>query len=388
MRDRLVVVIQHPEEDDRVIDAEHIAEELEWIDKSDRDDESEHSLRGLLDLVNWAEKQDEDTEHILIDLPSSRSNPLRDEASDLNTGGLRERYQRGERLAFELLTNVQPVDKNTPIQTTCHLYLQRTEEIEQGHDYFVRGNLRIPKIDFLRSQKARSLLLVDGDSPLGHLLRDAEGPAHTEWDPNAARVKEKWARGAKARVDDIRRAPLRLVQALVERPVERQLDALADLFPADIVSPRAATERNNPDSTSRDRAPRISTARPSSVRLRKADGGFQLTHNPDFPLAVAGTNWRVRFAYAIARGSKNRAFSQFDQGVKDECPDFSLKDGLDVEITGCQAQTVSANSMDVNMEAEEFHLSVSGFDANRDVLVEVDLIEESVLATTDEEESI
>ena len=376
LRNRLEVIIQHPAKEDRIIDAEHIIEELEWIDRSERDDESEESLRGLLELVEWAEQQDPDSGYISIDLPSSRWNPLRDEGLALNVEALRELYQRGERLAFELVTYVQPADSFTPEQTSCYLYLQRTEELEQGHDYFVRGNLRIPKVDYLRSQKARSLLLVDGDSPLGHLLRDAEGPAHTEWDPNAARVKENWARGAKSRVDDVRRAPLRLVQALVERPVERELDALADLFPADIVSHSNAAERDNSGSMSRGPEPQAPTTQPSPVRLTKASGGFQVSHNPAFPLTIAGTTWRVRFAYTTARGSKKRAFSQFDRGVKENCPDFSLRDGLNVLLSGCQAQSITDNTLAVDVEADEFQVDVSGFDPNRDLLVEVDLIEE------------
>ena len=374
MLGKLTVTIEHPEEEVRVIDAEHIEDELEWIDESDRDDESEESLRGMLHLARWGYKQDESDGHIRIDIPTNRYNPLRDEQADLDVEALRERYQRGERLAFELLTEARPIGQDTATKVRCRVYLQRSEELEHGHDYFVRGNLRIPKIDHLRSQKARSLLLVDGESTLGHLLRDAEGPAHTEWDPRAERVKENWAIGAGARIDEVRRAPVRLVQALAERPVERQLDALSDLFPSNISAPRAAASRKDSVITSNGPTPLPPRQLPSPVQLRQAAGGFLLLGNPNFPLAAAGTTWRVRFAYALARGSKKRAFSHFAQGVKDGCPDFSVRDGLNVNIHGCQARTTADNALEVSIEEEGFNLSVLGFDANRDVLVEVDLI--------------
>ena len=370
MRGKLEVVIQHPEEEDRVINADQIADELEWIDESDRDDESEHSLRGLLELAKWGDQQDDDDGHIQIDLPSRTSNPLRDEKSALDIGDLRDRYQRGEQLAFKLWTEIKQQHDYAATEVACRVYLQRAEDLDHGHDYFVRGNLRVQKIDHLRSQQARSLLLVDGESLLGHLLRDAEGPAHTEWDPRAAKVKERWALGAGARIDDVRRAPLRLIQALVERPAERQLDALADLFPADGAAPpsrSAAQDRSGGGQTTDDHPP--PPTNPSPVRLSQIMGGFRVQARTGAD--VVGSTWRVRFAYELARGGKSVAFRQFERGVKDDCPDFSLYDAIKIERRGCYSDVAAHNEFTFEVRNHDFRLSVTGFD-ERDVLVELE----------------
>jgi len=382
MLGRLEVTIEHPEEEIRIIDAEHIEEELEWIGHSDRDEESEESMRGLLALARWAIDVADD-QRVSIVLPRSKELEPSTGSTEFDLEQLRQRFQRGERLAFELRCSVQERSDPVPSESRFHVFLERAEELPQGHDYFVRGNLSIPEMDHLLGHKARALLLVEGNSKLGHLLRDSEGPAHIRWDPQAARVKENWMQGARQRVYDIRRAPLRIVQALVERPVERQLDALADLFPADIASPRAAAGRSTPNSTSNGGSPTLPGTLPSPVRLIRTPGGFRLLPNDKYPVSVVDSNWRVRFAYALARGSKNRAFAQFEQGVKDDCPDFSVRDGLEVDIHGCQAQTTADNSLEISIDEDVFSVSVTGFDANRDVLVEVDQVQESSLAIND-----
>ena len=372
----LEVVIQHPVEEDRVINARLIADELEWIDESDRDDESEQSLRGLLKLTKWAYEQGEQSDHIVLPLPSASNNPLRNEDSDLDIAQLRERYHRGERLAFLLQTEVQRTEDSDPSKAACCVYLERADELDRGHDYFVRGNLRIPNIDHLRNQKARSLLLVEGQSPLGHLLRDAEGPAHVDWDKSRARVREHWARGAPARIDDVRRAPLRLVQALVERPAERQRDALADLFPSDVAVASARAQSTGGSGGGKSPIPPTikPLSEPQPVHLQQVSGGFKLLPIPSFPLKVVGTTWKVKFAYELARGSKNKAFSLFEKGVSDGCPDFSVHDGIDYQVSGCvvHINDDDHNKLKVRIESEKFSLSVTGFDPNRDVLVEVD----------------
>ena len=72
-------------------------------------------------------------------------------------------------------------------------------------------------MDHITGYKARVLVVVDGDSELAHLLRDSEGPAHVSWDPHEQRLKDHWI-GGSARVQEVRRAAVLLLQRLVERP--------------------------------------------------------------------------------------------------------------------------------------------------------------------------
>ncbi len=367
----LEIEIESPDEERRVINNKTIEWEVQRIAPSENDEVSPESMLRLLQLVRWAIQQRRGEDHISLRIPTANSNPLTDPKGAIYLDQLRERYNNNEPLAFELSLDVRRAGADHRTSVACYVYLQRDDSLERGHDYFVRGHLNIPDMDHMGGLRARALLLVPGDTELGHLLRDAENPAHTNWRPRD-RAGQNWY-AAGPRILEVRRAPQRLVGALVERPAERQMDALADLFPSDVGANSGSSSGNSTGGGGRTNGP-VNPPPPETapVRLQGASGGFTLVANQQFPVKSVDTTWRVRFAYELARGSKNKAFSLFEKGVKDGCPDFSVRDGIGCQTSGCAIDVVADNELKVRIESEQFQLSVSGFDPNRDVLVEVD----------------
>ena len=369
---RLEVAIEHPDESPRLIDRHSLRAEMGRLPESEDAESNPSSMLRLLDLAEWAYQQSMDTGHIQIPTPTRGYNALTETGSGIDIDDLRRRYADGERLAFELSLDVQRAGAIRSSSVGCCVYLQRDDDLTRGQDYYVRGYLNIQGMDLITNLKARSLLLVDGDSELGHLLRDAENPAHTDWKARD-KAKQNWESVGRV-IEQVRLAPRRLLQALSERPAGRQLDALADLFPARLPAGSGSTPRragSNGAGTDPPGGPPIS--RPSPLKLQQTAGGFSLVPNNPFPLSVVGTTWTVKFAYELARGSKKRAFSLFAQGVKDGVPDFSLRRGLKREQEGCDSIIEADNELRVSIFDDHFKLSVRGFDLNRDVLVEVDL---------------
>ncbi len=362
VRGHLEVEIVKPGERPREIDSETIEVELGHIAPPRRDDNSLPALRGAIQLARWADRL-RDEEHIELPAPH-RSDAL----DDLDLPSLRESYDQSERLAFRLTLNARRRDPDTTTPVSFRLYLERDDDLPRGHDYFVRGHLRIPGMDHIGSHKARALVLVDGDSELGHLLRDAEGPAHATWDPQAQRLKDRWI-GGYDRVQRVRRAALLILQRLVERPEERQFDALADLFPSDLDAARGRSRRQRSGTEKPDPpgpGPIVPKA-PPPVRLSDIEGGFSFRASPG--AAANGSIWDLRFAYDVVRGGKGRAFRQFEQGANQGAPDFSLQNGLAVESDGCQLEVTGDNAMRVEVRSDDFRLTVTGLD-ERDVVVE------------------
>lgn len=361
VRGDLEVEIVKPGERRREINDETIEGELSHIAPPRRDDNSLPALRGAIRLARWAERLKDD-EH--IELPAPRSGSALD-ALDLST--LRDSYDQSERLAFRLTLNARRRDPDTTSPVTFRLYLERDDNLPRGHDYFVRGHLRIPGMDHIRNHTARALVLVEGESELGHLLRDAEGPAHATWDPQAQRLKDRWI-GGYDRVQRVRRAALLILQRLVERPQERQYDALADLFPSNLDAERGrGRRRTGPENPDPPRPPPPVPPRRSLVALADIAGGFSFRAIAG--AETAGLNWELRFAYDVVRGGKGRAFRQFEQGLKQGAPDFSIQHGLDIEQEGCEYEVLSDNALRVAAVRNDFRLTVTGFD-ERDVLVE------------------
>ena len=364
VRGDLQVEIVHPEDGNRTIDATGIEEEVGRIAKG-RDDESPDSLRGAIELARWAIAREE-REHTAL--------PARNLAGALagrdDFDAIRERYERGERLAFRLTMNAHARKDNSPLNTSFHLYLERDDELDRGHDYFMRGPLRIPNMDHIARQKARALVLVDGDSQLGHMLRDAEGPAHEAWNTNEQRLKDKWV-GSYQRVQDVRHAAERLLLRLTERPPERLTHALAKWFPA--TTPRDDTGGGESADGGRTPRPKVPRLPRSPLEIVSASGGFAV-RAPKGATGLAGTEWTVTCAYdSTGRGGP---FRQFARGLAAGTPDFVLKDG-DIEKDGCDYSITAENEIALHVNADGFRIAVSGFDSRRDVIVDVQRVPEA-----------
>ena len=361
VRGHLEVEIVKPGERRRTISAETIEDELRDIAPRRHEESSRSALRGAIGLARWADGLS-DGEHIRVPAPRSG-----DALDNLDLPELRTRYDQGERLAFQLTLDARRRDPETTTPVSFNLYLERDDDLPKGHDYFVRGHLCIPEMDFIGSYKARALVLVDGESELGHMLRDAEGPAHATWDPRAQRLRNRWI-GGEARVRRVRRAALLVLQRLVERPQERQYDALADLFPSNLDAERGrGRRRTGPENPDPPEPPRPAPARRPLVALADIARGFSFRAIAG--AEAAGSIWDLRFAYDVVRGGKSRAFRQFEQGLNQGAPDFSLRNGLAIEHEGCEYEVSSDNALRVRALRDDFRLTVTGFD-ERDVLVE------------------
>ena len=367
VRGDLSVEIAAPGERTRTIDAETIAREVVDIARPDsedtHDEETPDSLAGVIRLAEWAHRLGDD-EHIALTVPTRTNDTL----AALDLDDLRERYERGARLAFQLDIGVQR--QGAAERTPCdfRLYLERAESLPQGHDYFVRGHLSIPRMDHIQRHRARVLVTVDGESELGHLLRDSEGPAHVSWDPHEQRLKDRW-RGGYARVQEVRRAAVLLLQRLVERPDEQQFDALADLFPADPEPGRGRKPSARPGAgpSSTDTPP---TPTPSPLEVSRTGEGFSVRAPQG--RSLAGSQWSLRFAYDVVRGNP---FRLFDRAAQQGTPDFSLGEEVEVHGRSAEVERVAANALRVRALGDDFRLDVTGLDA-RDVIVEVDPAED------------
>lgn len=343
------------------INRDSVDEAAAHIGESDRDDESAESLIKAIKLARWASTT---TESSLIDIKATTRGGIL-EGQDIES--LRERFDRGERLAFRLSTQVTDRKKGKKTEEAFRVYLEHDSDLAHGHDYFVRGHLRIPHMDHIRSYHARALMLVDRASRLGDLLRDAEGPAHVSWDPHAERLKKRWI-GGYERVQQVRRAAPLLLAPLAEPPRERLKNLLADLFPA----PKGNSPSDGGSRPPQPPGPILPSYR-DPIAIGDLKDGFSVRSDSANPASeqLAGTAWRLAFAYDVARGGQRAAFNSFRQGIKQGTPDFNLFGGLiRIACDGCRYSIVSENEIQIEVLENEFHLNVRGLDA-RDVIVDL-----------------
>lgn len=385
VRGRLEVEIVTPDSETRVITADTIEEELtriarsDDVDSIDRAEESPESLSGLVGLAKWGESLDIDRHYIDVNLPTTRNSDTF--LADHELPDLRKRFMGYERLAFFLRLNVRRRG-GQPVPTYCRVFIERDDSLIDGHDYFVRGDLHVPYMDHLTRApvKARALMLVPQNNELGHMLRDAEGPAHTSWEKHESRLKASWVNGG-ARVSEVRQAPLRLIQALGVSKPQRERALLADLFPASEPERRAPEPARRPRQQVTD--PPVKISRPPVIRelpdspfeISSRKGDFRVGRARGTSATPIGSEWIVQFAYDIARWGPGKAFSYFDQCVKEGYWDFSVVEGaLEIDADGCSVEPIAHNKLQMRIESEDFSLAVDGFDA-RDIVVRVDAIQ-------------
>ena len=337
----------------RTIDAATIAHEVHNCGDASADtgEEAAGPMARAIELAVWGADNPE-----VVDAVAHRKKKA---VSAHELRELRERYEQGERLAFKVRTKVRRV------LASFEVFLEKDDALSKGHDYYVRGHLHIPGMDFIHAYQARALTLVSNRSLLGHLLRDSEGPAHDKWNASAHRLKERGWPAAAERVREAQRAAERILSQLASRPKEKQRDALADLFPS---KPEGHGGRSSNGSTSDQPPPRPLDPK-STLRVRHVRGGIVVATDPDDGLT--DTAWTVRMAYDLARGTARTAFTRFASGVRAGCPDFSLRDGrLSVEHDGCSVDVIADNELRVATTEAAMSLAVTGFD-ERDLLVEI-----------------
>ena len=250
-------------------------------------------------------------------------------------------------------------DASKPAEASFFEILIRQEE---GSDpiapVFYRDGLRISGKQMGSKSNGVRTVFITGSGILAEMLTNAEGPAHTEWQPNRDKFKGKYRRG------DIwlrfcKNAPRKIVELVRGTNEENDYQALADIFPdpeyqaSPTAKPKPKT-RGVDGGTSGD--VEVEQAGDIPVRISATDGGFILRISEDTDVE----HILIEMAYARVRGN---TFSKWNPA------DFSTSE-LDVDVTSGEIVSNSKNQIIVNVtNSEEFKLQVRGFDSNRDLRV-------------------
>ena len=269
------------------------------------------------------------------------------------TERLREHYKAGRLLAVRAPLQVKPRGDGAAT-TYIDLFLKMATPGERVQTLVVRGSITVPtegkKVNLPESHAA----LVATDELISKLLGDAENPAHTQWNERAEKLRLGWESGASAlrRV----RAALPELYALVAERVERD-------------DPLALLEFFSIPKSDRVGATRQVTGRPEDLppgppkpfRIEKRVGGFAILPSgaspEQFPMQL-----QIRCAYDILSGNPYKRYSEYD---------FSFyRDGLQIIKANADCWPVQGNELDVVVRGPEFKIEVSGFDHNRDLIVE------------------
>lgn len=271
------------------------------------------------------------------------------------TNDLRDKFKSGNMLSIRaplLLRNRTGENQKTHID----LFIKATKPGERAQTIVVRGAITVPTEGRRANLVDSYAALVATDDAVSRLLGDAENPAHTQWNERAEKLRLGWDRGGMAlrRI----RAALHELHELVSDKIERDDPfALLDFF--------SIPKSDRSDSSHKPSVGRpvdLPPPTPKAFKIHKRAGGFAIVPGPgidttEFPLTI-----RVRCAYDVLTGNPFKRFSDLD---------FSFFGGnIDITKKGANCWPNEPNEIDVRVEAPDFSVEVSGFDRNRDLIIE------------------
>ncbi len=326
-------------------------------------DEISADMRPLVELADWA-RQLQDDERVSLQMPDPSCGWHWSE--DLFPDGLIEmlhdQYVNGARIAVRIPVTVRQRDGD-PQVSFFDVYLQRDPSEQTGRPTFVREGIIIPNVDAPRSRGVRALVVAE-HRPIASFLRDAENPAHTEWQHDGTNFKEKYRSGV-GDLTFVKRSIHEIVRVVTAAEEQEDPTLLADFFslPAEPEDQETSSTRQEGagESAGQGEEPRPAPPppRPRGFRIQRVQGGFSVLPSEDG--AQPPRQLDIRVAYNVRRGSPLKRYSPAD---------FELdKQPVQLESEGLRLDECSENRMLVTVEDRNFGLHVTGFDERRDLYV-------------------
>lgn len=272
------------------------------------------------------------------------------------TANLRERYRAGEMLAIRAPLRVRPKSEvGQERETHVDLFLRPTLPGERSQTLVVRGSITVPTEGKKSHLLDCNAALVAQEERISQLLGDAENPAHTQWNERAEKLRANWDRPhlVLRRI----RAVLGEIHSVIADRIERDdPNALVDFFSI----PKPREPGRNRETTVP--LPLRSEGPTKPFRILPRQGGFSLVANSRSPTDAFPVRLKLRCAYDVLNGNPFRRFSDLDfsfYGVR-----------LTVEKHDLDFWPTAANEASVNLRAADSKLVITGFDTNRDLVVE------------------
>jgi hypothetical protein len=249
------------------------------------------------------------------------------------------------------------------------LYLRKpTEDVPASalKPLFIRGSITIPNEESNFRNRPAFAALVATEPNVSRFLRDAENPAHTNWNGNADKLNERW-RAARDRLREIRHALLQLHRLFDQAVDRRDNDALmALLFLPDQTAPRPTP---GSDSTKPPREFPPFPAAPKLFDIARRSGGFTLRAGAALAAVTLPIQIDVQAAYDLPIGNPFKKHSPYD---------FNFRIGHEIKVnpTGASWQAPTANRLRLTIKQPNFAVEVTGFDDNRDLVIAASRVED------------
>jgi hypothetical protein len=246
------------------------------------------------------------------------------------------------------------------------VYLVREGLYDAGKPCFVRDGVIISDVRGSgRTQGIRSLVVVRRGS-LATLLGDSENPAHTQWQKDSSHFHNRSVRDKKT-IDFVVKSVVAIMRLITDSDTQEDETSLLDFF---YLPPSEEEQRIRRKDTKRPPPPPPPPPSPQPFRVTKVEGGFTVTSADGG--AQPAPVLDVVVAYQTRRGNP---FVQYDRA------DFVVE-RLRLEQRGLEIIFRKNNRVQASIREPAFSLTLTGFDARRDLRIRVQAKEQADAADT------
>ncbi len=332
-------------------------------------------LVPLLELAEWAQTRTPGEFHSLIAPADDRAQNWASRlVPDEVVEHIRQSLVQRQRLALRVPLFVRPKAAERAQGTFFNVFMEHSEQ-DTERPLFIRDELIIPGVRPRRINQVRALVIVE-DKPLASLLRDAETPAHTQWNPGTGHFKNKYKFGPGV-IKFVSQSVSELLGIVNQADQEPDPTLTIEFFslPALPEDDEAVPARRRKAKTRKGDEPNVPVPPlpprgPRRFRLDKLRGGFAI--RPGDADAVLPKSLRIRVAYDVRRGNPLSKFHPADidpQSLEVSSPDNTVR------VERIEGITKKGLTLLVRLLKKDFELKVTGFDAQRDLYVKADVKE-------------
>lgn len=260
-----------------------------------------------------------------------------------------------EKKAFKLQVPVVIKRHNSDRReiTSFDIILKKFPELKKSFEGYFRSGILISELKQLGARSVAGLLIAD-EKPVCEFLGDCETPAHTAWNERTEGFAEKYINAARI-LRFIKKSMVNIINIIDEPSSEKKTDFLIDIFHIE-------------EDSTWPPPPPPNKKKPVIFNIYKNQNGFNIVLNPQeidkirLPLSAV-----VKMAYDTFRGNPFKQYEKFD---------FDVESTLNISAKDCNIKRSKLNEIKIEITGKEFELNVTGFDPNRDLVIDIKTTEE------------
>lgn len=340
-----------------------------------------HQSAGILPngLLEFAENIIEASNAIpnVLPAPSQKPGGIWVPADDLVAEELklplREAFAAGELISFQIPVPLGRKDEQVSCESSINVFVKKAPDGVRGDALYVRKDITVPDEARRFGKTDVFAAMIASGGAVAEFLADAENPAHTSWSGQAQRLTANW-KYPNQTLSFIRNAPVRLYQMLTTGLEVEVKNALLDFFwladPAK-PSPPIKNKGRSSDGNEKDKAGGKPLAPPEPAprkfSIAQETGGFSIQGGGALLSEDLPRHLRVRLGYDVESGNGVKEWDRWDFDLGKDRKNFPMV------AAGAEAEAMDGNEILLLINDPEFSVTLTGFDINRDLVVEANL---------------